>query len=92
MTIYLEQTSICYPEQYDAYLNEEPIKRREDGLVGYLRLRNGHFTVEVPDVGGELVYEYEFDEGDKGFFEDDEREYYLNKAKEAILQWVKAKK
>lgn len=42
--IILKQTCFAYPEQYDAI----------DGItgerVGYLRLRHGHFTVEVPDV------------------------------------------
>lgn len=37
--IELRQTCAACPEQYDAYLNGE--------LVGYLRLRHGHFRVRT---------------------------------------------
>jgi hypothetical protein len=62
------------PEQYDVFKNTV--------LVGYLRLRHGHFTVEVPDVGGECIYDA-FPTGDGSFY-DDERMMYLEKAIEAI--------
>lgn len=66
------------PEQYDAF--------NEDGnLVGYLRLRHGKFTVECPDVGGELVL-FGSPIGD-GVFDDDERTEWLNKAIAAIHQY-----
>ena len=73
----IETCSAC-PEQYDAKLN--------GGTVGYLRLRHGKFTVECPDVGGTLVYQAS-PEGD-GVFELEERQYYLTKAKFAIIEWV----
>lgn len=73
--IELHQTCIACPEQYDAYYGVK--------IVGYLRLRHGHFTVCFPDVYGEIIYEAN-PKGD-GIFEDDEREFHLNKAKEAIL-------
>lgn len=68
--IELRQTCHACPEQYDAFVC--------DRQVGYLRLRHGHFTVEVPDCNGTLVYEAE-PNGD-GIFEPDEREKYLSAA------------
>lgn len=70
----LEQTCGACPEQYDVYLGENK--------VGYLRLRHGHFTAEVPDSGGELVFE-DNPRGD-GCFCHDERETYLTAAILAI--------
>lgn len=75
--ITLKMTCGACPEQYDAYCN--------GAMVGYLRLRHGTFTVEVPDVRGELVFHAE-PEGD-GMFESDEREGYLRQAREAIAAY-----
>lgn len=72
------QTCIACPEQYDAFVGKEQ--------VGYLRLRHGHFTVECPDCGGELVCTY-WPDGD-GAFTDDEREHYLACARSAIETWL----
>lgn len=69
-------TCTACPEQYDVFSG--------DKLVGYLRLRHGYFSADVPDAGGRTVYEAE-PKGD-GLFEQDEREYYLDKAVEAILE------
>lgn len=71
----------CYacPEQYDAF----------DGngkQIGYLRLRHSQFTVECPDVGGELVYIENVGDDDTGIFSDEERATYLKKAAYAIGQ------
>lgn len=63
------------PEDYDAKLNGEQ--------VGYLRLRHGSFTVEYPDVGGKLLY-HQYPDGD-GIFTLDERDFYLDEAKRAIV-------
>jgi hypothetical protein len=73
------QTCSAAPEQYDVYWGEE--------LVGYLRMRWGHFRVECPDVGGESVLDTE---EPLGFaeFEDGEREYWLGQARTAILDWL----
>ena len=71
----LEQTCGACPEQYDVYDND-------DQLVGYLRLRHGHFVARYPGVGGEVVYEAH-PQGD-GIFEPDERDYHLERAKVAI--------
>lgn len=73
--ITLELTCYACPEQYDAY---DPHGHQ----IGYLRLRHGAFTVEMPDVGGRLVYEAE-PQGD-GRFTDEERPRYLLAAKQAL--------
>ena len=66
------------PEQYYAF--------EGDKQVGYLRLRHGCFTVECPDCGGDEVYSAS-PVGD-GIFEEDERDYYLRFAVDAIQRWV----
>ena len=66
------------PEQYDAFAGENQ--------VGYLRLRHGHFTVECPNVGGDLVYEAH-PEGD-GIFETNERGRHLKFAVDRIQKWI----
>lgn len=71
----LVQTCAACPEQYDAFIGGRQ--------VGYLRLRHGWFTVEVPDVGGELVYSAETI-GD-GAFDVSERDMHLGAAKAAIV-------
>ena len=76
--INLVRTCYACPEQYDAL-------DKDGNCIAYLRLRHGSFTVECPDVGGECVYQAE-PEGD-GIFEDDERELYLDAAKQAIAQY-----
>lgn len=70
----LYQTCGACPEQYDVM--------KDGKQVGYLRLRHGYFSVEYPDCGGKEVYEAE-PKGDGEFF-DDEREFYLNAAIDAI--------
>lgn len=64
------------PEQYDV------VDEMSNAIVGYLRLRHGHFTAEYPHCGGELVYEAST-RGD-GMFEDDERMSELFAAVAAI--------
>ena len=76
--IELKETSIACPEQYDA------IDTTTGEVVGYLRLRNGHFTVEVPDAGGVLVYE-SYPRGD-GAFDNNERDGELEAAIAAIVE------
>lgn len=77
--IRLRLTCVACPEQYDAFDG--------DKQVGYLRLRHGGFTVECPDVGGVLVYEAH-PVGD-GIFEDNERDYFLRFAVDAIQKWMR---
>jgi hypothetical protein len=73
--IKLVQTSLAYPEQYDAF-------DEVGNQVGYLRLRHGIFRVDVPECGSKTIYKAAPD-GD-GSFEEDEREKYLIAAIEAI--------
>jgi hypothetical protein len=79
--IRLDETCGACPEQYDAF---DPDGR----MVGYLRLRHGWFTVEMPDVGGTEVYSAQ-PLGD-GLFEPDEREGYLRTAREKIAEHLNA--
>lgn len=76
--IELIQTSLGCPEQYDAFIGRK--------LVGYIRLRYGHLTVECPNCGGEEVYSAH-PEGD-GIFEYEERDKYLDASVTAIADWV----
>ena len=70
----LRCTCDAEPEQYDVfYANEK---------VGYLRMRHGQFTVDVPDVGGLRVYELSV-AGDS-CFESNERLSHLTAAIAAI--------
>ena len=69
-------TSSACPEQLNVF---EAGKQ-----VGYLRLRHGHFTVEYPDVFGELLLEGNTI-GD-GMFDDTERYEWLVKAADAIYK------
>lgn len=77
-TIKLVRTCDSCPEQYDAYLGDEK--------VGYLRLRHGHFRVECPDNGGQLMYEAH-PHGD-GCFDADERDDHLRQAALSIMFWA----
>jgi plasmid stability protein len=77
VVVRLVRTCFDYPEQYDAFIGDEK--------AGYLRLRHGHFTVECPDVWGEMVYEAS-PSGD-GIFDDGERAEQLEAAREAIADW-----
>lgn len=80
--ITLKLTCGACPEQYDAYKGSK--------IVGYLRLRHGSFYVDFPECGGETIYEAE-PKGD-GMFESEERETYLTKAIDAILEALKTYK
>ena len=66
------------PEQYDCFDGEKQ--------VGYLRLRHGHFTVQCPDVGGDIVYDA-CPEGDGGFYPE-ERGKHLKFAVDRIQKWI----
>jgi len=73
----LVETCSMMPEQYDVFKGGKQ--------VGYLRLRNGCFIAECPEVGGFTVY-YANPDGD-GEFEDHERLYFLTKAVMSIKEW-----
>jgi len=83
--IELIQTCGACPEQYEAFVKDF-FSEDEKKQVGYLRLRHGFFYVDYPDCGGERIYDANPD-GD-GCFSCDERESFLNKAKESILDKI----
>jgi hypothetical protein len=86
-TIILEQTCGCCPEQYWAYKGSH--------IIGYIRLRWGYLTCDYLPKGKLTdndirVYDKTFNERTndnfKGSFDtEEEREYWLNKCKEALL-------
>ncbi len=74
--IVLKQTSAEWPEQYDAFM---------DGVqVGYLKMKKGEFTVRVPDWGDQIVFRA--DTQGSSCFDNSERDFFLAKAKTAILK------
>lgn len=73
MKLRLVQTCASCPEQYDAYMGDE--------MIGYLRLRNGHFTARY---SGDIVYSA-YTDGD-GCFTEQERKIQLTKASNAIIK------
>ena len=73
------------PEQYDVFDSEGK-------QVGYLRLRHGGFRADYPDCGGETVYSYRFDDGWKGIFADEEREFFLTEAVKALHNKIQLEK
>jgi hypothetical protein len=71
INIDFELTCHACPEQYDVYI--------EDKQVAYVRLRWGTLRVTTPDVGGELVYEHEYEDGWQGCFDSaEDREFHLD--------------
>ena len=76
----LIRTCLACPEQYEVFT-------KDGKQIGYLRLRNGDFLVEYPDAGGQVIYRAN-PKGD-GVFEEDERDYYLKEAVQAIKRKMK---
>lgn len=70
----LEGGGMC-PEQYDVFDGET--------MVGYLRLRHGHFRADA-NMGKETLAVYTGSPHGDGGFDDDEREHYLLQAIAAI--------
>ena len=85
--IVLEQTCKCCPEQYWAYKGSH--------IIGYIRLRWGHLTCDYLPTGRltgndirviDKVFNERADNEYKGSFDtEEEREYWLNKCKEALF-------
>lgn len=71
--------SFACPEAYDVFDSHY-------NQVAYLRLRHGVFTVHCPDYGNDVVYSVPTT-GD-GSFTKHERMHHLNKAIEAIQEWI----
>lgn len=71
-------TSPSYPEQYDVFFG--------DRQVGYVRLRWGFLAADVPEAGGETIFESE-DEDEIGYGEfatAELRAIWLTRAAQAI--------
>ena len=72
-------TCHAFPEQYDVY-------DKDNQKVGYVRLRWGCVTCEVPDVFGEIIYSASVGDGWTGMFENDEqRNFHLRSIANAII-------
>lgn len=71
----LKLTNAVAPEQYDVFFNGY--------VVGYLRLRHGHFTAQYSDPSGPIVYESK-PAGSEMFQNDEERSDNLQKAVQEI--------
>jgi hypothetical protein len=72
----IKLTSYACPEQYEIF--------KDDKQVAYYRLRHGAFRVDIPDCGGNTIYEAE-PKGD-GIFDNDERLVYMTKALRELLK------
>ena len=71
-------TCFACPEQYDVLYNGD--------IVAYVRLRHGYLYCNVPDYNGDTVYEAN-PRGDGCFWDDEEREHYLNIIKDKIVEY-----
>lgn len=78
MKLTLKRTCFACPEQYDVF-------DERGNQVAYFRLRHGQFRVNVPDCGGDTIFVAN-PKGD-GMFRMDEREEYLEKAKQAVINY-----
>lgn len=75
----LDKTCDACPEQYD-------LLDTNGECVAYFRLRWGCFTVSLFEPSGPLVYEAHFSDDYKGAFDGSrERDYYLSKGVQAVL-------
>lgn len=71
-------TCCACPEQYDVFYN--------DKQVAYVRLRHGYLYCDVPDCNSDTIYEAN-PQGKGCFWDDEEREYYLNIIKDKIVEY-----
>ena len=78
----LQMTSIACPEQYS-------LLDAAGEMRAYFRLRGGSYSVECPDVFGDLVYSRHWDGEDNmwkgGFDSQEERQEELQKGIDAVL-------
>ena len=80
-----EKTSSACPEQYDVFKGSKQ--------VGYIRLRHGVLSCRYPNTHGEIIYAHQFEDEWKGYFEnEEERTFYINECKNALLKAIKEKK
>ena len=80
MKITLVKTCDAYPEQYDAYDEDQK-------LIGNLRLRHGAFSVDYFPREKHSVRVYSAHPyGDGEFDDENERDYYLRFAVDALIK------
>lgn len=80
-----EKTSSACPEQYDVFKGGKQ--------VGYIRLRQGVLSCRYPNNHGEIIYAHQFEDEWKGYFEnEEERTFYLDECKNALLKKIKEQK
>lgn len=78
----LKKTSSACPEQYDVFKGGKH--------VGYIRLRRGVLSYRYPNNHGETIYVHQFEDEWKGYFEnEEERTFYLDECKNALLKAIK---
>jgi hypothetical protein len=70
----------CFPEQYAVFKGTKQ--------VGYMRLRGGRFSVDVPDAGGEEILAG-YPKCGGGMFEFNERMQWLREGVKAIKRHMK---
>lgn len=75
------KTCDCCPEQYD-------VLNQDDEQVGYVRLRYGFLRCDYPNVGGETIYTYDFEDDYLGQFPDADREKHLNIIADKIIEKI----
>ena len=74
------QTCPACPEQYD-------VLDSSGGIVGYVRLRFGALRCDYPDIGGETIYTYNFNDKWLGSFPGEEcRIHHLEAIADKILE------
>lgn len=87
-------TCASHPEQYDVlYCQDDAATQTSHAYqVGYVRLRGGRLRCTFPDVGGETLYYYDYnDDKYRGEFIDEaDRMYHLNLIAYAIKQKLDA--
>lgn len=81
---YFYLTCSACPEQYD-------VIDTEGKILAYVRLRYGKLKVYVPDVGGELLYQKNYDEDFLGTFpSDQERKDQLEIIAQKLKEYYEA--
>jgi hypothetical protein len=84
----LVHSGVAWPERYDITLDATG-DAAAHATIGYLRLRHGHFSAEVAERDGEIVFEA-WPSGD-GMFDDDERVRHLEAAVLCLDAWRRAR-
>ena len=80
-----EKTSSACPEQYDVFKGGKQ--------VGYIRVRHGVLSCRYPNNHGKTIYAHQFEDEWKGYFDnEEERTFYLEECKNALLKAIKEKK